>query len=296
MNTLRGELTIEFITVGPETETHNERLRNRKMDARMHLCDQFISLAISVLLSFVLILCSFPVAFVYAAPKKEPNKPVSIEAIALDQDSAENITPLQLDANLEEDTSSLIPVPEMASQQRTIEVEVLDTSQYTGGGNEIRGPNLFQTEPAPRLADGIRGEYIYTITQEEREILTRVVEAEVTGIQYRYNGVDVSEEQMLISKIIVAQVFLNRVFDTDKFSHITTIKDAVFENNATSTIKDGRYYEVDITDLSKEAVELALLDSTPDYSEGGLFFSSGTTECKYGEYLFTDNVGHSVFK
>lgn len=294
MNTLRGELTIEFITIG--AETYEEKSHGKRKGAELHPYNRFISLTISILLSFVLMLCSLPMAFVYASSQKEASGPVAINAIDSEKDFAENVPPPQLDVNLEEDTSSVIPVPHMVTQQRVIDVEVLYESQHDDGGNEIRGPDLLQSQPVSRVSDDISDNTIYTLTDEEREILIRVVEAEVTGTKYKYNGMDVSEEQMLISKIIVAQVFLNRVFDTEKFPHITTIKDAVFEDNATSTIKDGRYYEVEITDLSRKAVELAVLDSTPDYSEGGLFFSSGTTECKYGVYLFTDDVGHSVFK
>lgn len=142
----------------------------------------------------------------------------------------------------------------------------------------------------------IEPQVVYNMTDEEEEIFLRVVEAEVTGTSYRYNGQTVNEDEMLLSKIRVAQVFLNRVFDDTKFSDITTLKDALLQENASSTFKDGRYYTVEVTDLTKEAVRLAMLQSTEDYSKGALFFSSGSVGCKYGEYIFTDAVGHSFFK
>lgn len=138
--------------------------------------------------------------------------------------------------------------------------------------------------------------YRYAITDDEYQILLRIVEAEVTGESFVYNDIQISEEELLRAKIRVAQVFLNRVEDNKKFSDDKNLRDALLRKGASSTLLDGRYYEVDITDLTVKAVDLALLNDTPDYTDNALFFSSGTTECKYGEYMFTDAVGHSFFK
>lgn len=134
------------------------------------------------------------------------------------------------------------------------------------------------------------------VDDETLEILIRVVEAEVTGDSFMYKGEKLDYEELLISKIRVAQVFMNRVEDTNSFARIDTLYESLTEKNASSTFNDGRYYEVEITDITREACRLALLSSTPDYTDGALYFSSGTTKNKYGEYLFTDDVGHSFFK
>lgn len=136
-----------------------------------------------------------------------------------------------------------------------------------------------------------------TLTPEELEFVERIVEAEVTGVTYTYKGEFVSEEEMLKSKIRVVQVFLNRAEDTERFSHVMTLYDAISESGASSTVASGRYLKVEVTDLTREAVQLALDPNTEDLTDGALFFlANGATYCKYGDYLFTDSVGHSFFK
>ncbi len=134
-----------------------------------------------------------------------------------------------------------------------------------------------------------------TIDHNTMSILIRVVEAEVTGSSFRYKGNDVSYDELLKSKIRVAQVFMNRVEDQHGFKNIDSLYEALTYPGATSTFDDGRYYKVEITDITREAVRLALRADTPDYTDGALFFNTGTS-CKYGSYLFTDAVGHSFYK
>lgn len=167
--------------------------------------------------------------------------------------------------------------------------DVIQFQNYIG---ENKSNNLNTIEPMVLVKD----EYRMEIDDETYEVLLRVVEAEVTGSGYRYKGNNVSEEEMLLSKIRVAQVFMNRVEDESKFSRITNLYDALTEKGATSTLLNGRYYEVTVCDLTKEAIRLALLKDTPDYTDGALFFNSCSTTIKYGDYLFTDNVGHHFFK
>lgn len=144
------------------------------------------------------------------------------------------------------------------------------------------------TEPIPEVR--------MDINSDTYNVLLRVVEAEITGESYKYKGNLVSYDELLKSKIRVAQVFMNRVENTTSFKYTETLYEALTEKGASSTFLDGRYYEVKITDITKEAVRLALLKDTPDYTDGALFFSSGTTSCKYGDLLFVDSVGHAFFK
>lgn len=147
------------------------------------------------------------------------------------------------------------------------------------------------------VVDQSGNEYINDTTIDEMEFIYRVIEAEVTGTSYTWNGNHVGEDEMLMSKIRVCQVFLNRVKNTSKFSDITTLYEAVSQPGASSTIASGRYLRVTVTDLTKQAVEIALDPNTPDYTDGALFFlADGATYNKYGSYLFTDAVGHSFFK
>lgn len=185
-------------------------------------------------------------------------------------------------------------------QDRTIDVYVLDTSESEILGACETPDIIYDSNSQDRVEEGAVNDstklYRYAISDDEYQILLRVVEAEVTGENFKYNGTIVSTDDLLKAKVRVAQVFLNRVEDTNKFKEDKSLKDALLRPGATSTMIDGRYYDVTITDLTREAVDIALLNDTEDYTNKALFFSSGTTYCAYGEWLFTDAVGHSFFK
>lgn len=131
-------------------------------------------------------------------------------------------------------------------------------------------------------------DYRYDITEKEFKEFVRVVEAEVTGD----NPFGVDDEDAYESKLRVAQVILNRV-ESPHFPD--TVHDVIFQKNAFTPLLDGRYYEVEISDITIQACKDALLSSTPDLTDGCEFFSSGTKTCLYGSYNFTDAVGHSFF-
>lgn len=132
-------------------------------------------------------------------------------------------------------------------------------------------------------------EYRYNITEKEFNEFVRVVEAEVTGS----NTFGVGHEETFNSKLRVAQVILNRV-ESPYFPD--TVHDVIFQKNAFTPLVDGRYWEVEINQVTIDACKAALLKSTQDLTNGCEFFSSGTKTCKYGSYIFTDSVGHSFFK
>lgn len=107
-------------------------------------------------------------------------------------------------------------------------------------------------------AESFPAKRIYDISDQEFNILTRIVEAEAT-------------DKDMKSKILVANVVLNR-WKSSQFPD--TIEEVVFqrENGAVqfSPTADGRYYSVDITKSSVESVDRALKGE--DYSEGALYF------------------------
>ena len=182
------------------------------------------------------------------------------------------------------------------------EEPVQDYFEYVGDTLYLSDGNTSDVErETPDVVVPLKDEEPITLraqlTPEELEFVERVVEAEVTGTTYRWNGKNVNEEQMLESKIRVVQVFLTRAENTERFSHVTTLYEAMSETGASSTVLSGRYLRVEVTDLTKEAVQIALDPNTVDLTDGALFFlADGATYNKYGSYLFTDDVGHSFFK
>lgn len=104
------------------------------------------------------------------------------------------------------------------------------------------------------------GETPILITVEDKEVLLRIVEAEAT-----------SED--LKGRMLVANVILNRVV-SEKFPD--SIAEVVFQNNGVTyqfaPIKDGRYWTVNVSDETREAVERVLAGE--DYSQGALYFAA----------------------
>jgi len=153
--------------------------------------------------------------------------------------------------------------------------------------------NYTEDEYIPRITinktEKVVGEYRYYITEKEFKEFVRVVEAEVTGD----NPFGTTYDEAFKCKLAVAQVILNRV-ESPHFPD--TVHDVIFQKNAFTPLVDGRYYEVEISQVTIDACKAALLTSTKDLTYGCEFFSSGTKECKYGSYVFTDTVGHSFFK
>ena len=104
------------------------------------------------------------------------------------------------------------------------------------------------------------GETPLLITEEDKEVLLRIVEAEAT-------------DEDVMGRMLVANVILNRVLCKGFPDNITEV---VFQNNGVtyqfSPIKDGRYWTVKVSDKTREAVERVLAGE--DYSQGALFFAA----------------------
>ena len=94
------------------------------------------------------------------------------------------------------------------------------------------------------------------ISDDDYNCLLRIVEAEAGN-------------QGMIGKILVANVVLNRV-ESGKFPN--GIQSVVFQTNQFSPINDGRYYTIDVTSETVEAVNRAL--GGEDYSNGALYFTA----------------------
>lgn len=132
------------------------------------------------------------------------------------------------------------------------------------------------------------GETPLLITQEDKEVLLRIVEAEATGEDVK-------------GRMLVANVILNRVV-SEEFPN--SIPEVVFSHRGDkyqfAPIKDGRYWTVRISDKTREAVERVLAGE--DYSRGALYFAARRMANQDAmrwfdtalEYLFTYGV-HEFF-
>lgn len=128
-----------------------------------------------------------------------------------------------------------------------------------------------------------------SISEDEYEVLCRIVEAEAGGEDTE-------------GKLLVANVVLNRTFDN---SFPNTISEVVFQKEKGVTqfspISDGRFYEVKISEDTIGAVNRAL--EGEDNSEGALFFAARKYADPERMKWFDDNLeflfchgGHDFFK
>ncbi len=126
------------------------------------------------------------------------------------------------------------------------------------------------------------------ITEEDKEVLLRIVEAEATC-------------EDVEGRMLVANVILNRVVSEHFPDSITEV---VFQNNGVtyqfSPIKDGRYWTVKVSEKTIEAVERVLAGE--DESRGALYFAARSMAEKKAmrwfdtslKYLFRHGV-HEFF-
>lgn len=131
--------------------------------------------------------------------------------------------------------------------------------------------------------------YVYHLSEEELEVLQRIVEAEAGN----------EDED---GKLLVANVVLNRV-NSDKFPD--TVKEVVFQRekgvSQFSPVYNGSYYRVTVSEETVSAVERALAGE--DISQGALYFAArkyaDSSKMRWFDtkltYLFLYG-GHEFFK
>ena len=141
----------------------------------------------------------------------------------------------------------------------------------------------------PKPKENIEKVPIYNFTDKEIEILERITEAECTG-------------QSIESKKNVCSVVINRV-NNKEFPD--AVKDVVFEKTdgkqQFSPVSDNRYYEVEITDETKQAVSEVLYDGCTN--EATYFFNMNDVKSgkikrwidKKLSFLIKDDSGHSFY-
>lgn len=131
-------------------------------------------------------------------------------------------------------------------------------------------------------------ESIIDITQEDYENMLRIVEAEA-GCEDRKG------------KLLVANVIINRVKD-EQFPD--TVTEVIFQEDGGvcqfSPVRDGRFYTVNVSDETVEAVNAALYGE--DCSNGALYFMARAYADKDKAAWFDENLtklftygGHEFF-
>lgn len=134
--------------------------------------------------------------------------------------------------------------------------------------NELQEESMDYTRSLAKTASGQRivdfglleREFIYEVSADDYEALLRIVEAEAGGEDE--NG-----------KLLVANVVLNRV-KNEKFPD--TIEEVIMQKSKGTTqfspVANGRFYTVEISDETIDAVNRALCGE--DISQGALYFAA----------------------
>lgn len=134
---------------------------------------------------------------------------------------------------------------------------------------EEQNGDALQVQEQQTEEQAIGGEII-SLSEQDRSVLLRIVEAEAT-------------DEDVKGRMLVANVVLNRVNCTTEFPDNVT--DVVFDTTGGvyqfSPIEDGRYWSVEISDKTKEAVHRVLCGQ--DESHGALYFMAR-------QYADADNV------
>ncbi len=127
------------------------------------------------------------------------------------------------------------------------------TSRYGEVSEVASGQRVINYEVVER-------EWEVELTNEDYEVLLRIVEAEAGG-------------EDIEGKMLVAGVVLNRVEHED---FPDTVKDVVFQQNngvtQFSPVNGGRYYTVTVSEETVEAVERVL--NGEDMTQGALYFAA----------------------
>lgn len=161
-------------------------------------------------------------------------------------------------------------------------------------GNEVTSRSVFgllsNSTSKQRIVNVsvMERDYAYDITQEDYENMLRIVEAEAGGEDRK-------------GKLLVANVILNRV---ENESFPDTVTDVIFQKEngicQFSPISDGRFYSVDVSEETVEAVDAALYGE--DCSEGALYFMARKYADKEKAAWFDRNLtklftygGHEFF-
>lgn len=133
-----------------------------------------------------------------------------------------------------------------------------------------------------------------SLTDAEFEEFCRMVEAEVTGDKPSDFPVSCTETHIWWAKLRCARVILNRIGD-DEFPN--TMSEVLYQKGQFAPISDGRYYDVVITEMTRDACRVALDASQHDDVPNALYFRMGKWRGNVAQrgFIKTDKLGISYY-
>lgn len=133
-----------------------------------------------------------------------------------------------------------------------------------------------------------------TLTDAEFEEFCRMVEAEVTGDKPSDFPVSCTETHIWWAKLRCARVILNRIVD-DEFPN--SMHEVLYQKGQFAPISDGRYYDVTITEMTRDACRAALDANQHDDVPDALYFRMGKWRGNTAQrgFIKTDKLGISYY-
>ena len=132
------------------------------------------------------------------------------------------------------------------------------------------------------------------LTDAEFEEFCKMVEAEVTGDKPSDFPVSCTETHIWWAKLRCARVILNRIAD-DEFPD--NMHSVLYQKGQFAPISDKRYFNVEVTDMTRDACRAALDSTQHDDVPNALYFRMGkwkSSAAKRG-FIKTDKLGISYY-
>lgn len=182
----------------------------------------------------------------------------------------ESDTDTTIESNTDTSTDTQVDSEEnLTSEDETTYDETYDDTNYI---------EPIET-PTPTYKENAEG-YRYQPTETELYYFYKIVQCEIGGGTYE-------------SKLRVCQVILNRI-ESSRFPN--NMYDVIFAPDQFTPALNGAIYDATPSEDVIEACNDSLLASTPDYTDGALFFMLGVYDFTWATYKFTDESGHSFYE
>lgn len=132
------------------------------------------------------------------------------------------------------------------------------------------------------------------LTDAEFEEFCRMVEAEVTGDKPSDFPVSCTETHIWWAKLRCARVILNRMAD-DEFPG--AMNEVLYQKGQFAPLSDGRYYDVTVTEMTRDACRAALDANQHDDVPDALYFRMGKWRGGTAQrgFIKTDKLGISYY-
>ena len=149
---------------------------------------------------------------------------------------------------------------------------------------------IFDEEPLNIMEEVIptyRDLVIPDDNSEEYQMMLKLVEAEVTGDHRDYKK-SVTDEEVLMSKVRVARVILNRWASPE---WPNTLVGVMKQKKQFTPFSDGRYYKMVPTDLTRRAIELAFDSTVVTEADSAYYFRMGNGNWRSSNCIYRDAIG-----